>query len=85
MLRTIRRSTTLRAYSLAPLLGQAVEDTFPDETGGQVVFVIVGIAIVALYLLLRRTRRRTEEAYWERRRRDQALRDNDPDMRQDDS
>ncbi|HSF84110.1 MAG TPA: hypothetical protein VLG28_00435 [Acidimicrobiia bacterium] len=85
MLRTIRHTTTARGHLMVPLFAQAVEDTFPDEAGGRVIFVIVGVAIVALYLVLRRTRRRTEEAYWERRRREKARRDNDPDMRRDDT
>lgn len=70
---------------LTPLLAQADDGIFPEETGARVLFVMVGVAIVALYLLLRRTRRRSEAAYWERRRREQAQRDADPDLRRDDT
>jgi hypothetical protein len=70
---------------LVPVLAQTDESTFPEDTGARVLFVVVGVAIVALYLLLRRTRRRTEDAYWERRRREKGLRDADPDMRRDET
>lgn len=84
MLRNLRRSVNVHGYFVLPFLAQAVEDTLPDETSGRVVFVIVGVAIVALYLLLRRTRQRTEQAYWDRRRVERERMDNDPDMRRDD-
>lgn len=66
---------------LLPVLAQTDADVLPEEAGGRLVFVLVGVGIVGLYLLLRRTRRRTEAAYWERRRREQEQRDADPDMR----
>ena len=79
-------STILRRLlmpDVVPVLAQADDGTFPEDAGARVLFVIVGVAIVALYLLVRRTRKRTEKAYWERRRREQAMRDADPDMRRD--
>ncbi len=69
---------------LVPLLAQADEGTFPEDSGARVVFVLVGIAIVGLYFLLRNTRRRTEQAYWDRRRKEEERRATDPDMRKDD-
>ena len=75
---------------LAPLLATVVfaqEDTdsvFPDSTGGRLVFALFALVIVGLYFLIRRTQRRSEDAYWRRRKTEQELRDNDPDMRHDD-
>lgn len=70
--------------TLYDVSAQAEEAAFPEDAGGRIVFVLVGVGIVGLYLILRRTRRRTEAAYWERRRREQAQRDADPDMRPED-
>ncbi len=75
----------IHASFLVPLVAQAEDGLVPEDPGGRVVFVLVGVAIVALYLMLRRTRRRTEAAYWDRRRREQARRDADPDMRRDEN
>jgi hypothetical protein len=47
--------------------------------------VIVGVAILGLYFLIRRTRARAVSQYNERRRREQAQRDADPDLRRDDA
>ncbi len=69
---------------IGEVMAQAEEAAFPEDAGARIVFVLVGVGIVGLYLILRRTRRRTEAAYWERRRREQAQRDADPDMKQDD-
>jgi hypothetical protein len=65
------------------ILTEATDGILPEDPGARVVFVIIGIAILGLYFLLRRTRRRSEAAYWERRKRERELRDNDPDMRRD--
>ncbi len=82
-----RRASAWNA-SLAPAFAftAATDEILPDlpeESGGRLLFVLLGAAIVGLYLLLRRTRERAAESYWESRRREQELRDADPDMRRD--
>lgn len=45
-----------------------------------VVFIIVGLGILALLFAISATRRRAEEAHWRRRRLEEERRRNDPDM-----
>lgn len=71
------------AFAPPVILTESTDGILPEDPGARVVFVIVGIVILGLHFLLRRTRRRSEAAYWERRRQEQELRDNDPDMRRD--
>jgi hypothetical protein len=53
----------------------------PDGSGGGILFWLVGAAVIlGLWFLISRTRKRSYDAYWERRRREEALRRNDPDM-----
>ena len=79
------RGSIVRLAALAPplILTESTDGIIPDDPGARVVFVIIGLAILGLYFLLRTTRRRSEAAYWERRRREQEMRDNDPDLRRD--
>jgi hypothetical protein len=65
------------------ILAQTSDGILPEDPAARVVFVMVGAAIVGLYFVIRRTRRRADDAYWESRRREQTLRDNDPDMKRD--
>lgn len=55
----------------------------PREGGALVVWGIVAAIILGLYFVLRATRRRSVDDYWRRSRREEQLRDDDPDMRHD--
>ena len=70
----------------APVMAftQSSDGIVPDDAGARVIFAIIGLAILGLYLLLRRTKRRADDHYMGSRRREQELRDNDPDLRRDD-
>ena len=69
-------STALIAASIV-----AQDVNLPDEGGLSWVFWLLGAGvIVGLWFVVARTRKRTYNAYWERRRREQELRANDPDM-----
>jgi hypothetical protein len=68
-----------------PVVAQSSDEIIPSDPGARTLFVVIGLVILALYFLLRRTRRRSVEAYWSRRRREDELREADPDMRKDES
>lgn len=64
---------------LAGIVAQIIET--PDGGGGAWFLWILSLAVlVGLWFLLARTRRRTYDAYWDRKRREEELRANDPDM-----
>ncbi len=65
------------------LLTETTEFTFPEETGAQVVWVIVLIGLLIMYFFVSRSRRRAREHYLEMRRREDELQANDPDMKKD--
>jgi hypothetical protein len=53
----------------------------PDGSGGGILLWLIGAGVIlGLWFLISRTRKRSYDAYWERRRRDEARRRNDPDM-----
>lgn len=59
----------------------AQETNLPEGGGGQVVLWLVGAGLIlGLWLIIARSRKRSYNAYWERRRKEQQLRENDPDM-----
>lgn len=64
---------------LAGLVAQVVD--LPEAGGGAWFFWILGAAVIlGLWFVVARTRKRTYNAYWERKRREEELRANDPDM-----
>lgn len=64
-----------------PLLAQSSDGVLPSDAASGVVWGIMATVILGLYFLIRGTRRRAAEDYWNRRKREQEMRDNDPDMR----
>ena len=58
-------------------------DTLPDDTGGQIVWGLILAALVAAYFVTSRSRRRAAEHYLAAKKRDQEMRDNDPDMKKE--
>ncbi len=58
-------------------------ETIPDDPGAQIVWGLILAALVAGYFLTARSRRRATEHYLDAKRREQELRDNDPDMKKD--
>jgi predicted LPLAT superfamily acyltransferase len=70
-------------FTTLTLLTESSDGIIPEDGGARVVFVIIGAAILGLYFLLRRTRRRAMDDYWSRTKREQELRDADPDLRRD--
>ncbi len=68
---------------LAGLVAQVVD--LPEAGGGAWFFWILGAAVIlGLWFVVARTRKRTYNAYWERKRREEELRANDPDMARQD-
>jgi len=65
---------------LASMLAQATPDV-AEAGGGAVIFWLIGAGVIlALWFVVSRTRKRSYNEYWERRRREQDRRRNDPDM-----
>ena len=63
----------------AAFVAQVVD--LPEAGGGAWFFWVLGAAVIlGLWFVIARTRRRTYDAYWERKRREEQLRANDPDM-----
>ena len=58
-----------------------VVDTFPDDTGAQVVWGLILVAIVGMYFLSKRSRNRARDHYLAAKKREADLRANDPDMK----
>ena len=53
----------------------------PEAGSGGIVFWLIGaVVIVGLFLVISRTRKRSYDAYWERKRREEQQRLDDPDM-----
>lgn len=69
--------------SAAELLAQTDDGIVPSEPGQLVIWAIVGAVILWLYFTIRRTKRRASQDYWDRRKAEEDMRRNDPDMRQD--
>lgn len=65
------------------LATDAVDDIVPADNGARLVFAVVAVVIIGLYFTIRRTQKRSADAYWEQRRRQDDLRANDPDMKQE--
>jgi hypothetical protein len=60
----------------------ATEANLPEAGGGAwIVWVLIAVAIVALWLMIRNTRKRAYKDYWDRKRADEERRLNDPDMK----
>lgn len=73
----------LTAASPVDLMAQDADGIIPnqpDDNASLLVFLVVGVALVGVYWLIRRSRRRSEDAYWDRKAREEDLRRNDPDM-----
>ena len=62
-----------------------IVETLPDDPGAQIVWGLILAALVAIYFFTARNRRRAAEHYLAARKREQEMRDNDPDMRKADS
>ena len=59
----------------------AQQVNLPDEGGLSWLFWLLGAGVIlGLWFVVSRTRKRTYEAYWDRRRREEERRANDPDM-----
>ena len=59
--------------------------TIPEAGGGAIlVWVGLGVGIVALYVFVNRSRKRSYRGYMSREEREAELRANDPDLRHDD-
>lgn len=68
---------------VASLLAQETS-TIPQAGGGAIlVWVLLGAGIVALWVFINRTRKRSYEDYMSRAEREEEMKRNDPDMKQD--
>lgn len=85
LLRTVPVPLLVAPVGASPLVGWAgsSDGVVPEDGASRVVFVIIGIVILGLYVLISRTKRRSASHYLSRRRREQELRNADPDMRTD--
>jgi hypothetical protein len=64
----------------------AQETNLPEGGGGQIVFWLIGAGVIlGLWFVIARSRKRSYNAYWDRRRKEQQLRDDDPDMAKSES
>ena len=53
----------------------------PDGNSSAIVYWVIGAAVIlGLWFVISRTRKRSYDAYWERRRREEQQRLDDPDM-----
>ncbi|MCB1246815.1 MAG: hypothetical protein KDB69_06100, partial [Acidimicrobiia bacterium] len=68
---------------VAQVVAQLVDTPESTGSGEWIVWILLGAGIVALWLLIRNTRKRAYRDYWERRKREEERRKNDPDMRKD--
>jgi len=68
---------------VASLLAQETS-TIPDAGGGAIlIWLLLGAGIIGLYVVINRTRRRSYREYMSRAEREEELKANDPDMRQE--
>lgn len=64
----------------AQILAQDIEP-LPSGGAGQIFFWVLGAGIIlGLWFIVARSRRRSYNAYWERKRREEQRRLDDPDM-----
>ena len=64
---------------VAAVVGQQLN--LPDDGGASWVFWLLGVGVIlGLWWVIARTRKRSYDAYWERRKRDEQRRADDPDM-----
>ena len=62
----------------------AQETGFELPSGGEVFFWLLGAAVIlGLWWVISRNRKRSYMAYWDRRKREEEARLNDPDMRKE--
>lgn len=65
--------------SFSPMIAQVAD--LPEAGSGGIIFWLIGaVVIVGLFLVISRTRKRSYDAYWERKRREEQQRLDDPDM-----
>lgn len=64
-------------YALLPSSQQAST----DPVGGAIVWAFGLAIVVALFFLLQRTQKKADAQYWDRKKREENARLNDPDMR----
>lgn len=62
-------------------LPATIAAVFPEGGAEAVVWLLVAAVITGLYLVIRRTRIRSRRHYLDRARREEEIRRNDPDMR----
>jgi len=59
----------------------AQETNLPDGGGGQVLFWLIGAGVIlGLWFIIAKSRKQSYNAYWDRRRKQEQLKENDPDM-----
>jgi hypothetical protein len=64
---------------LAAIVAQVAD--LPEAGGGGWFYWLIGAGVIlGLWFLIARTRRKSYRAYWERKRREEEMRANDPDM-----
>ena len=66
----------------ASVLAQEASTT-SGSSNGTILLWILGAGIVGLYILINRTRKRSYREYMSRAQREEDLKANDPDMRQE--
>lgn len=69
--------------TLLLLTQTGTEFTFPDNTTGRVIWIILAAILLGAYFLISRTRRRAKEDYIAGKRHQAELRANDPDMKKE--
>ena len=68
---------------VASMLAQETS-TIPEAGGGAIfVWLLLGAGIIGLYVVINRTRKRSYREYMSRAQREEELKANDPDMRQE--
>ena len=68
---------------VASMLAQETS-TIPEAGGGAIfVWLLLGAGIIGLYVVISRTRKRSYREYMSRAQREEELKANDPDMRQE--
>jgi predicted LPLAT superfamily acyltransferase len=68
-------------YALLP----SSQQSSTDPIGGAIVWAFGLAVVIGLFLVLQRTQKRADAQYWDRKEREEHARDNDPDMRSDNS
>jgi hypothetical protein len=59
------------------------DSILPEDASARVVWVVVAVAILGLYFLMKRARKNATREYWRRRRAEEERIANDPDMKKD--